>query len=77
VTPSGLLEPCAVKVASTVLRGDRRSNAAVLPDSFDSSCWRQTPAASKEARPQWRSHAVSTFDEQNWAVSVSAISTTR
>jgi hypothetical protein len=39
------------------------------------SCWyvRQRPA-SKEARPQWRSHAVSTFDEQNWAVSVSAIS---
>jgi hypothetical protein len=22
--------------------------------SFDWSCWRQTPAASKEARPQWR-----------------------
>src|SRR4051794_8983373 len=41
--------------------------------SFDSSCWRQTPAASNGARPQWRSHAVSTFDEQNWAVSVSAI----
>jgi hypothetical protein len=32
---------------------------------FDYSCWRQTPAASKKARPQWRSHAVSTFDEQN------------
>src|SRR5882757_57204 len=45
--------------------------------SFDSSCWRQTPAASKEARPQWRSHAVSTFDEQNWAVSVSAINRAR
>src|SRR3954447_24080394 len=41
--------------------------------SFDSSCWRQTPAASNGARPQWRSHAVSTFDEQNWEVSVSAI----
>ena len=28
------LEPCAVKVASTVLRGERRSNTLLLPD-FD------------------------------------------
>ena len=28
-----VLEPCAVKVASTVLRGRRRSNALLLPDS--------------------------------------------
>ena len=28
----GLLEPCAVKAASTVLRGPRRSNASGLPD---------------------------------------------
>jgi hypothetical protein len=26
------LEPCAVKVASTVLRGRGRSNAVLLPD---------------------------------------------
>lgn len=26
------LEPCAVKVASTVLRGERRSNTLLLPD---------------------------------------------
>ena len=40
-------------------------------------CWyvRQRPA-SKEARPQWRSHALSIFDEQKWAVSVSAITVT-
>ena len=30
--PLGLLEPCAGKLASTVLRGGRRSNAAALPD---------------------------------------------
>ncbi len=29
----GLLEPCAVKAASTVLRGPRRSHASGLPDS--------------------------------------------
>ena len=29
----GLLEPCAVKAASTVLRGPRRSMASGLPDS--------------------------------------------
>jgi transposase, IS6 family len=28
-----LLEPCAGKLASTVLRGGRRSNAAALPDA--------------------------------------------
>ena len=28
---SGLLEPCAVKVASTILRGRGRSNAPPLP----------------------------------------------
>jgi len=32
VIPLGLLEPCAGKLASTVLRGGRRSNAAALPD---------------------------------------------
>jgi hypothetical protein len=42
--------------------------------SFEQSRWRQTPAALKEVRPQRRSHAVSSFDEQNRAVSVSAIS---
>ena len=31
--PLGLLEPCAGKLASTVLRGGRRSNAAALPDA--------------------------------------------
>jgi len=33
VIPLGLLEPCAGKLASTVLRGGRRSNAAALPDA--------------------------------------------
>jgi len=32
VTPSGLLEPCAGKLACTVLKGPRRSNASGLPD---------------------------------------------
>src|ERR1039458_6663564 len=33
--PSGLLEPCARKPASTVLRGGRRGNAPPLPDGPD------------------------------------------
>lgn len=32
------LEPCAVKVACTVLRGRRRSNAPLLPDAYYAAC---------------------------------------
>ena len=32
---TGLLEPCAVKVARTVLRGGGCSDASSLPDSDD------------------------------------------
>lgn len=42
MTPLGLLEPSAVKVARSVLRGPRRSNAPGLPGDSDGNLTTQT-----------------------------------